>query len=402
MSGGPRFVPFDPTTRERWEERVARELVKESLDLQSLARRLPGGLVIEPLYTDVPDAEPVPPGPFGAGERPAYVQALLAADADTTLGATARAAAAAGADRLWLEHGPLAARDANVDLAGQLATSSVPIDLEVWPADLDLLDTLRSFGVPLEAACDPFSWVAREGEPLTGLGFFERRFADLVREAPPGARPLRVDARTHHEAGANAVQELGAAMATAIAQLRILERNGISLEDATSRMRFSMSVDADFVVSIAKLRAARLLWAKVQGALGVASPDPMRIHAFASLRDRDPARAYDDVLRDTVAGFSAILGGADRITLAPFEPSPRAERLSRNTFLVLRHEAHLDAVRDAAAGSYAIEHLTQELARRGWDTMRWIESQGGMGPALTSGAWRDSLLQEATAEEAGG
>ncbi len=201
------------------------------------------------------------------------------------------------------------------------------------------------------------------------------------------------DGRIIHNAGGSEAQELAFALACAVSYLRALEASGMALEAACDAIYFRLTADAEQFPTIAKFRALRKLWARVEGACGL-SPKPALVAAETAWRmmaRRDP---QVNILRTTIAVFSAALGGADTITVLPFTaasglPDRFARRIARNTQLLLAEEAHLAKVADPAAGSGAVESLTDELCEAAWALFQEIEATGGPAAALESG-----LIQE--------
>ncbi|MQX35171.1 methylmalonyl-CoA mutase family protein [Roseospira navarrensis] len=200
-----------------------------------------------------------------------------------------------------------------------------------------------------------------------------------------------VDSAPYYDAGASEAQDLACSMATAVAYLRAMEEAGVPIDDACGQIAFSFSLGTDQYLNIAKLRAARLMWARIAEACEASEPArAARIHAVTAgrvLTRRDP---WVNLLRGTMACFSAAVGGANSITVMPHDaalglPSPLARRIARNTQLILQEESHLNRVIDPAGGSWALESLTQDLAGAAWALFQDIEKGGGMAEALTSG-----------------
>lgn len=214
---------------------------------------------------------------------------------------------------------------------------------------------------------------------------------------------LAADGRIWHEAGASEAQELGAVLATAVTYLRLLEAEGVPLGEARDAISFTLVADADEFITVAKLRAARLLWDRVQRACGL-DPKPVFIHAetaWRSLTRRDP---WVNLLRGTIAAFSAGVGGADSIGVQPFTaalglPDGFARRIARNTQLILLEEANLWRVADPAAGAGGFEELTQALCEQGWRKFQDLEAESsgnltGIAAALVNGHVQTGLGRE--------
>src|SRR5581483_5929877 len=185
-------------------------------------------------------------------------------------------------------------------------------------------------------------------------------------------------------------QELAFVLAAALAYLRALEGGGIALERARGKIFFRLAADADQFLTIAKLRALRRLWARIEDACGLAPAAPLVAAetAWRMMTRRDP---HVNLLRTTLAAFAAGLGGADAVSVLPFTlalglPDRFARRLARNTQLVLLEEAHLARVADPAAGAGGFEALTDQLCGAAWTLFQAIEAEGGAAAALTRGS----------------
>jgi methylmalonyl-CoA mutase len=222
------------------------------------------------------------------------------------------------------------------------------------------------------------------GETAPRLG---RRIAELASAGFKG--PFCVaDGRAIHNAGGSETQELGFVLAVAVAYLRALE-GCIRLADARKMIYFRLAADADQLLSIAKFRALRRLWGRVEDACGLA-PAPAFVCAETAWRMMTKHGPYVNMLRSTIAVFAAAVGGADAITVLPFTlarglPDRFARRTARNTQLVLQAESNLAKVADASAGSGVIEDLTDQLCASAWGLLQEIERSGGAAAALEQG-----------------
>lgn len=213
----------------------------------------------------------------------------------------------------------------------------------------------------------------------------------------PGLGLLHVDGELYHAAGASEAQELAAAIATGISYLRTADAAGLEPALVAPRLGFTLAADADLFLTIAKCRAARRLWAEVTAACGIADV-PMRLElrtASRMLTRRDP---HVNLLRTTAACFAAAVGGAEAITVLPFDAATGegdrvGRRIARNIQLILMEESQLHRVVDPAGGSHHIEALSEALAAKAWPMVQAIEGEGGMLAAL-----RQGLVQDAIAE----
>ncbi len=196
-----------------------------------------------------------------------------------------------------------------------------------------------------------------------------------------GVRALLVDATALHDAGASDAQELGWAIATGVSYLRLLADEGFSAEHGARLIEFRLAATDEQFPTIAKLRAARRLWARVLEASGVEGGD-MALHAVTSRPMTSKQDPWVNMLRGTIAAFAAGVGGADAVTVVPFDerlgaPDALGRRIARNTSSLLIEESHVAAVADPAGGSYAVERLTDDLAVAGWAELGRIEAAGG-------------------------
>ena len=240
---------------------------------------------------------------------------------------------------------------------------------------------------------DPIGSLLRTGQleadwDVAGSGL--AKTVDELRGRGFKSPTVNCDTRVVHDAGGSEAQELAVALATGVTYLRALSNAGLSLNDARSCLSWTMAVDADQFLSIAKLRALRLLWARVEEASGL-GVEPIEIHAETAWRimsRRDPAV---NMLRTTMATAAASIGGADSISVLPFTlplglPNAFARRIARNTQTILSEESNLWRVTDPAAGAGAYETVTQELCETAWSEFQQIEREGGVVDSFKSGA----------------
>ena len=200
---------------------------------------------------------------------------------------------------------------------------------------------------------------------------------------------IRIDARPVHAAGGSEAQELAWLLGSAIAILRALEAAGVSLEKARKYLQFSVAADADQFATIAKMRALRRLWARVEDACSL-TPAPIAVHAETAWRMMSVTDPWVNVLRATIATFSAIVGGADMISVLPHTqaaglPGAEARRLARNVQLILQEESHLAKVDDPAGGAGGMEALTDAMCVKSWDLFQQMQAKDGLVEHVLSG-----------------
>ncbi|MGH6838367.1 MAG: methylmalonyl-CoA mutase family protein [Methylocella sp.] len=298
-------------------------------------------------------------------------------------------------------------RDLDAALAGiDLDLMSLRLDagaraLDIAPAFASMARNRRltSALLDIDFGHDPVGQLARTGVLPPARGMSEMH--NLLRDAGFAGNLFLADGRPYHEAGAGDAQELGCVIATAVEYLRLLEANGLSLEDARSEIAFLLAADADEFLSLAKFRALRLLWAGIESACGLA-PRPIRLHAETAFRMVTKYDPFMNILRATMGVFCAGMGGADAITVLPFTlalglPDDFARRIARNTQLILIHEAKLAKVADPAAGAGSFEALTDELCLRAWNLFQAFEAQGGMIASLRAGVPQSEIAAAAAA-----
>jgi methylmalonyl-CoA mutase len=278
----------------------------------------------------------------------------------------------------------------------------VPVQLEISGAGSEFLDAADGLlallsdldddqrsRLSVDLGADPLT------APLTARS--APQVADVVTVATKangyhgGVRAITVDGLALHHLGASASWELAGGIAAAVAYLRLLGDGGVEAADALRQVSFRLAADDDQFMTIAKFRAARQLWARVAEVVGEPDAGAATVHAVTSLpmmAQRDP---WVNMLRTTLAAFSAGVGGADTVLVHPFDvvipggfpgtAASFARRIARNTQLLLLEESHVGRVLDPAGGSWFVEDLTRQLAEQAWSHFQDIESRGGFAEA---------------------
>lgn len=218
--------------------------------------------------------------------------------------------------------------------------------------------------------------------------------AELVKEADEliNFRVLSVNGSNFGNAGSDAVQELAMTLAMGNEYMSQLTSRGIGADQAARATGFTFSIGSSYFIEIAKLRAARMLWAAIVKKYSPQSDDSMKmnIHSVTGEWNKTTYDPYVNMLRTQTEAMSATLGGADSLTVNPFDktfavPGEFSERIARNQQLLLKEESHFDKIADPAAGSYYIENLTASMAENAWDLFLKIEEKGGFLEALKEG-----------------
>ena len=413
---------FPPQGREDWQRLVAAVLNKGRADdarldgpqaQEALRRHLEGGLEVDALYLrddrdlGVPGAMPFTRGRALRDATTPWDVRQLHDDPDA---AVTRAAVLDdlehGVTSVWVHLGddgiavadlPAVLADVRLDLA-PVVVSSVTDQPGAARALLDLVADRESVGGNL--GLDPFGAAARLGTTpdLAPL-------ADLVRECAhhDGWRAITVDARVLHEAGATDVDALAVAVATGVEYLRHLEAAGIPANEAFGQVDLRVGATADQFLTAAALRAVRRVWARVGEACGVVEDQRgVRTHAVTSLRMFTREDPWVNVLRSTLAAFGASVGGADSITVLPYDtvlglPERLGRRLARNTQILLADESNVGRVTDPGGGSWYLESLTDQVADAVWSRFQEVERAGGAVQALADGLLH-GWVEEACAE----
>jgi methylmalonyl-CoA mutase len=428
---------FPPVTREEWRQLVEAEL-KGAPFVKKMFTATSEGITLQPIYTPA-DTAKLPfvhsfPGfaPFVRGGRASGAVNLvweisqeISGASPTEFNTTARnslqrgltalnivldQATRNGTDPDWTKAEEVGQGGLSIATLDDLDRAldgvdftTVPLSIRTGAAALPFaalfvaLARLRKSDLAKLRGCveiDPLGVMAHEGrlpQPLAGAC---DEMAALTRWAAANAPQLQticVHSRSWHESGANAVQELAYALATAVEYLRAMNERGLDANTVAPRLRFAVTVGETFFTEIAKLRALRMIWARVVQSLGgSAGAQRLSLHVRTSHWNKSVNDPYNNLLRTTVEAFAAVLGSCDSLQVGAFDevvrtPDEFSQRIARNTQIILQKECHLGRVVDPAGGSYYIESLTGELATRAWVLFQDIERQGGMSAALRAG-----------------
>lgn len=361
------FTEFQPVSTEDWQAAIVKDL--KGGDPAKLLWKTEDGITVKPFYRteDAPSPAPVPTRPQ-TGWRVLY-------EINESDAATARAAAkhalGRGAQEIVYTGLTVGHSSDVVSLAG----SDAPVHFKLGDGAEAALQMLAASGTTRIAGTIDY-------DPTVSGKAVDANLVNKARQMWPEFSPIGVRAEAWQLAGATTVEELALAIAGGVAQLNALGA------EAASSLVFHFGVGTNYFFEIAKLRAARLLWAQVLEAYGVSGS--MVIHARTSMADKTVYDPHNNLLRGTTEAMSAVLGGADAVIVVPFdEPYRRPDEFSRhlalNTQIILREEAHFDKVADPAAGSWYIESLTESIAREAWKLFQVIEAEGGLLAFVQSG-----------------
>lgn len=303
------------------------------------------------------------------------------------------------------------------------------VDLSLAPVHLDSLDgqghhahlllTLfarrRLDGEHLQGGLglSPIERAARQGIALDDQCFPKARaLTELAQAAFPQLKIFRADAALAFEAGGSEVQELALLAASSVAYMRLMLEAGLSADAAAQAIEARLAADSDIHLTIAKLRAARRIFARIAQSFGASeAAQRLSLQVTTSGRMMSAKDAWTNMIRTACAGFAAAAGGADTITIRPFtdaigRPTGLGRRVARNLHILLAEESHIGKVTDPAAGSYLHETLSDELAQSAWALFQEIERRGGLIEAFAKGwlqgevaAVRDKRLQQIASGE---
>lgn len=432
------FQSFPVPTYEQWREAAEKSLKGAAFDAKLLTKTYEG-ITLQPIYRQddveklahihaTPGEAPYLRGTKAAETKDAHTwevcQEIVAADAaafnrmarydlergQTMLNIVLDRSTWAGlnpaADALGAvnDRGLSLFRREDVDTAfAEIDLEIVPLYVDVGPFALPFLSLLLAHADAKGRkrsklrgciGADPLGAIVTTGTLPYPLAIAYDGMASTARWAARNAPMLKtilVQGHPYHDAGASAVQELAYALSTGVEYVQAMLERGLDIEEIAPQIQFAFSVGSNSFMEIAKIRAARMLWTSIIDSYG-GSPHAkkMTIHARTSAWTKTALDPHVNLLRATTEAFSAVVGGADSLHVSAFDEAiqPAGEfsrRIARNTQLILKQEAHLGKVTDPAGGSWYVEWLTDEVAKKAWDMFLQVEEQGGMLQALLGG-----------------
>ena len=395
---------FPAARHDQWRKLV--DAVLKGAPFERLESTTYDGLHIEPLYERPASATALPGRLPGAAwtvvqriDHPdpgaANTQALEDLENGAS-GLTLVFADTPSANDFGLDPSPAALARA---LDGIQLDAGIVIELELpWRSNQQVvrgvIDLIVSRGltpssVRLRAGLNPIASIRNGDEAAAEFADFVARIVGAGFSGPL----IVADGRFIHDAGGSEAQELAYTLACAVAYLRTLEAAGMSVAAARDLIYFKLAADMDEFLTIAKFRALRQLWARVEQACGLA-PRPATVTAETAWRTMTRRDPYTNMLRATIAVAAAGMGGADAIAVLPYTtaiglPDAFARRMARNTQFLLLEESNLARVSDPAAGSGTLEAVTAELCGAAWTLLQDIERSGGAGAPMAY-----SLIEE--------
>jgi len=301
-------------------------------------------------------------------------------------------------DNIELERTPIMIQ------AGHAAVSAIEVFAELLRSRQLSAEKIRGC-----IGFDPLGVLAISGTLPYSLSEAYTQMAAATRWAQASAPQLRtilVDAALYQNSGGSATQEIVCAVATGVEYLREMTQAGLSVDSAAAHLQFGFAIGSHYFMEIAKLRAARLVWAKIMAAFGAAEQaQKMAMHLTTTRWNKSVCDPYVNMLRATVEAFAGVVGGCESLSVGAFDevartPDAFSRRIARNTQIILKDEAHVNEVIDPAGGSWYVEKLTDDVARSAWKLFQEIERLGGMSKALQAGFIQQQIRQTADARAA--
>ncbi|MGE7601311.1 methylmalonyl-CoA mutase family protein [Peribacillus sp. NPDC097675] len=408
-------ISFPIPSLDEWKEAVETSLKGKSVE--KLKTNTYESITLHPLYTesDSADKKAELPGfaPFTRGISPTgyYEQPWLVVQPVSGITAEEanekmRAALERGQNIVVYPVQLLAEGARASTLFNNLPLKEFPVFIDLKGKQKELLPQFKAVANEQNAemtgvlAEDPIAeWLVRGQLPKDIEKYFSEWAKTIQGYQHVGTdlKSVLVNTAIFHNGGANAVQELAYGLAVAVQYILEGQKQGLSIRDITEKIVFSFAVDSNYFMSIAKLRAARRLWAGMAEAFEEdASYFKMTIHAVTSELTETLYDEYVNILRTTNQAFAAAIGGIQYLQIHPFNHASGAsnefsERIARNTHLILKEETNMTAVVDPAGGSWYIEELTDELAEKAWAKFLKIDGAGGILEAIKQGALQSDL-----------
>lgn len=417
------FTEFPPVTVQEWEAKISEDLKGADRD-KKLVWRSPEGIDLQPYYRKE-DVEGIPavrslPGmfPFVRGNRKTdntwYIRQDIKVSNASEANREALSILNKGVNSLGFD---LPCTDTGVidiqELLADVCLDAIELNLGRGNKMLHYAEPLLQYidakgfdknNLHISLDFEPLSHLVRKGcyyanDARTSMA----NCASLISKCDgiPGLRVIGIHGEDFHNAGATLVQELALSLAMASEYLLHTVAQGLSADQVVPRLKFCFAAGANYFMEIAKIRAARQLWAQITEAWqpGAKATGDMNIHCVTSMWNMTVYDPYVNMLRTTTEGMSAVLGGADSLTVLPFDApfsqgSEFSKRIARNQQIIFKEEAYLDKVVDPAAGSYYIEKLTASMAEAAWKLFLTIEEKGGFSKAFEAG-YVHEIVEEA-------
>jgi methylmalonyl-CoA mutase len=420
------FAEFPPISTEQWEAVIVKDLKGADYE-RKLIRKTLDGINIRPYYRnenlkDLKHITEPNPGefPFVRGNRPdnnwlirqdIYVENCKSANL------IALEAIQRGAESISFAIKSLSNVDSTsiADLLKGFPFESIELNFSPGKHISTLIDLLAEYfklknidstKIKGSFSYDPLGCLTKTGSFCEqGLGdgkVFTKEIFEKISLILPNFEVFAIHAKHFKNAGSTIVQELAFAMNMASEYLSSANSMGIPIKTIATKIRFNFAVGPEYFMEIAKIRAARYLWAKIIEAYDNESANnaKINIHSVTAEYNQTVYDPYVNTLRSTTEAMAAVIGGSDSLTVLPFniqfdEANPFSERIARNQQIILKKESYLDKVADPSAGSYFIENLTNSIIEAAWQLFLEVEEKGGYLAAFKQGFIQESISKTA-------
>lgn len=419
------FAEFPPVTTEQWEEVVKRDLKGADYE-RRLVKTTLDGIKKRPYYRSenlegLKHLTEVKPGEFpyvrgNKADNDWLIRQDIIVEDFAEANKKALNAIEKGAESVAFEicrEGAVTAEEVSTLLA-DIPVTEIELNFSVGKSVKDFIDSFISYlgdkakDVKGSIALDPFTCLTITGnscnDAVCDFGVFPKDFFEKVAKALPGFDVYTVKAHNFQNSGSSIVQELAFGLSMANDYLAQATDAGISIDDIATKIRFNFAVGPDYFMEIAKLRAARYLWAKIVEAYNPSNADKgvMKIHSVTAEYNQTIYDPYVNMLRSTTEAMSAVIGGTDSLTVLPFnikfdKTNEFSERIARNQQILLKKESYFDKVADPSAGSYYIETLTDSIINEAWKLFIEVNDKGGYVEAFKQGFIQEQV--KATAQK---
>ena len=397
------FPEFPPVSTQSWEELIISDLKGADYE-KKLVWKTDEGFDVRPYYRSedldpiwfsgaLPDEYPYVRGNKTKKNNWIIRQDIFGTDI-TSANKAAREAISRGAEAVCFNVKDITSHKQLNQLLDGIDISAIQIQLSSsrsYPLTLELLIYEAGFrhltGEIIRGALnfDPISYLLTHGDFYISQtnNFDEAEYLlTTVLKRMPHLRIINVNGHYFNSAGSTLVQELGFSIASANEYLSGLVSRGFTVDAIAPRMQMSLSSGSNYFMEIAKLRAARILWAKIVEQYDPQKKESMQLflHAVTAQRNKTIYDPFVNMLRTTTEGMAAAIGNADSISVLPFDftfknPDDFSQRIALNQQLIFKEEAHLDKTIDPSAGSYYIENLTNSIASHAWNLFREVEEK---------------------------
>jgi methylmalonyl-CoA mutase len=384
------FEAFEPVSKEAWRKQILHDLKaatleeKQALYGQKMIWHSEPAIAIDPFYTKE-DIQTLPLPMVPASQPGWLTEELIPLSTEKSSNQIAREALTQGADALCFDLSKSDASAVNLSLLLQsIKLSDTPVSFvcnELPGSFIQHLHKIAPYLWKGSLNYDPLTW---QSSSVLGIDVLAEAFRQT--DAFPEFYPLTINSHSFYKAGVSTTQEIAYLLAAFIEYAHQLTERGMEAATIFNKTVLSVSVGTNFFMEMAKLRALRLLYEQLAAAYQVTN-HKLFIQARVEFELNPEEDPYNNLIRSSLAGISAVLGGCQALRILPFngkEDGPFARRIVRNISLILKEESHLAQVANMADGSYYIENLTYRLAQEAWRVFTEIEAEGGFLQAWKS------------------